>query len=534
MIIGIIPAKSDSKRLKNKNTALVAGKPLIYYTIKVAKESRKLDKVYISTDSEEIAAYAQKMGVEVIKRGKKMGGEVPLLAVFSHAYESLDNNGITHIVGLQPDHPNRKINIDEAIQYGLESDYDILKSVDSKGKVSGSFWMIKASFLKEKGDCFKVGTIMDACTNIHTEEDLLTAQRHLLRKEVVNIAGKKIGEGYPTFVIAEGACNHMCNLDIAKRMISEAQKAGADAIKFQAYKAERLVTRKAESYWKYPGAKSQFEYYKNLDKFGEKEYDLLFDYAKEQGIIAFATPFDTRSASMLNELGVPLFKIASCDLLDVRLLRHVAKFKKPIILSTGGSTIDEIKSAANTITKEGAEEIILMVCTLSYPTENESANLNRILTFKKEFPELIIGVSDHTRPEANMIIPSVAVALGAKVIEKHYTLDRSMAGSGHAFSANPDDLKKMIENIRLTEHVLGSSEITVYQTEEGARASARRSLVVEVPIKKGQIITSDMIGIKRPGNGLPANMIDLVIGKRAKEDIAQDQQITLEMLEEPQ
>jgi sialic acid synthase SpsE len=132
-----------------------------------------------------------------------------------------------------------------------------------------------------------------------------------------------------------------------------------------------------------------------------------------------------------------------------------------------------------------------------------------------------------------MVIPSVAVALGAKVIEKHYTLDRNMTGSGHAFSVTPDDLKRMIENIRITERVLGSSKITIYQAEEGARASARRSLVAEVPIKKGQIITAEMIGIKRPGNGLPAHMIDIVVGKKARQDIKPDLQLTLDMLDEP-
>lgn len=533
MIICVIPAKSDARRLPGKNMVRIAGKPLIYYTIKAAQQSKKINKIYVSTDSDEIAGYAQKMGVQAIRRGPELGGEIPLLEVFSHAYKNIPDSNVTHIVGLQPDHPDRSINIDDAIQYGLDSDYSFLKSVDGKGRINGSFWMIKASFLKENHPGFKIGTIMDACTNIHTEPDLLTAQRRLLRKQVINVAGRKIGEGCPTFVIAEGACNHMCDLDIAKRMISEAKKAGADAIKFQAYKAEHLVTKSAESYWKYPGATSQFEYYKNLDKFDAPEYEILFQHAAKEGIIAFATPFDMKSASMLDELGAPLFKIASCDLPDVRLLRHVAGFKKPIILSTGGSTLDEIRGAVNTLTRAGVEDLILMVCTLSYPTENESAHLNRILTFRKEFPELIIGVSDHTNPDAHMVIPSAAVALGARVIEKHYTLDRSMTGSGHAFSVTPADLKKMIDNIRTTEQVLGSSETIVYPAEEAARNSARRSLVAEVPIKKGGIITSEMIGIKRPGNGLPAGVIDTVIGKRAKKDIKIDQQITLEMLEEP-
>jgi sialic acid synthase SpsE/spore coat polysaccharide biosynthesis protein SpsF (cytidylyltransferase family) len=530
-IICVIPAKSGSRRLKNKNMREIGGKPLIYYAIQTAKRSKILDNIYVSTDSEEIGTYARKMGVEVIKRGPELCGETPLLKVFHHAYQSVYSEDISYIVGLQPDNPDRSINIDEAIHYGLDSDLDLVHSVNSEGKVNGSFWMIKASFLKEKRFDFKVRTVMDPCTNIHTEEDLLTAHRHLFKKNAVQVANKKMGKGCPTFIIAEGACNHMCDLELAKEMIIKAKEAGADAIKFQAYKAECLVTKDAESYWKYPGAKSQFEYYKNLDKFGAEEYSTLFDYAAKEGIIAFATPFDTESASMLNALGVPLFKIASCDLPDVRLLRHIAGFKKPIILSTGGSAIEEIKKAVNTLTKAGVEDLILMVCTLSYPAENESAHLNRILTFKREFPDLIIGLSDHTKPEPNMVIPSVAVALGASVIEKHYTLDRNMTGSGHAFSVTPDDLKKMIENIRITEQVLGSSEIVVYQEEEAARINARRSLVAEIDIKKGEVITSDMIGIKRPGNGILGFYIDEVIGRVAKEDIKKDEQISFDQLE---
>lgn len=182
MIICVIPAKSDSRRLKGKNMAKVAGRPLIYYTIKTAQQSRKIDKIYLSTDSEEIAGYAEKMGVQVIRRGPELCGEAPLLEVFHHAYESVYNSEVTHIVGLQPDHPDRRIDIDETIQYGLDSGLDLLKSVDGKGRVNGSFWMIKAPFLREKHRDFKVGTIMDPCTNIHTEEDLLVAERYILAK----------------------------------------------------------------------------------------------------------------------------------------------------------------------------------------------------------------------------------------------------------------------------------------------------------------------------------------------------------------
>lgn len=348
--------------------------------------------------------------------------------------------------------------------------------------------------------------------------------------EKITIGNCCIGKDEPAFIVAEAACNHMCQLDLAKKMIDLAIEAGVDAIKFQTYKAERLARKEAKTYWE--GQKiSQIDYYKKLDKFGEKEYDELFKYAATKGIIGFSTPFDLESASMLNDLEVPLFKIASCDLPDKRLLRHVAKYGKPIILSLGGSMPEEIDEAILTIFKTGNFQLILLVCTLSYPTKDEDANLLRIKTMKKRYPDMIIGLSDHTEPDENMIIPSIGVALGAKAIEKHYTLDRSMTGSGHFFSVNPEDLKKMVKNIRLTEKVMGSKGLGVLLSEKKAREVARRSIVAEVQIKKGEIITSEMLGMKRPADGLSPNTIDLVIGKRAKQDIEPDQIITLKMLE---
>ena len=348
--------------------------------------------------------------------------------------------------------------------------------------------------------------------------------------ETITVKGSRIGGDAPAFIIAEAACNHMCQMDMAEKMIELAAEAGVNAIKFQTYKAERLVTKEAMTYW--AGKQiSQTEYYSKLDKFGVKEYAHLFEYAEKKGVIAFSTPFDLDSASMLHELGMPLFKVASCDLPDKRLLRHIASFNKPIILSTGGSMPEEIDEAIATIYATGNYQLILLVCTLSYPARNEDANLRRIQSFKERYPDVIIGLSDHTEPDQNMVIPAIAVALGAKVIEKHYTLDRSLTGSGHAFSATPDDLRKMVENIRITEQVLGSSKMTVYQAEEAARRNARRSLTAERYIKKGEVITSDLVGIKRPGTGIPANLIDKVIGRVAKRDIRKDEPFSLDQLE---
>lgn len=342
-----------------------------------------------------------------------------------------------------------------------------------------------------------------------------------------------LSEESPAFIVAEAACNHMCQMDIAKQLIDKAAEAGANAIKFQTYKAEKLVLKSAQSYWSHPGVSthSQFEYYKNLDRLGAEEYEVLFRYASEKGILAFSTPFDLDSATLLNDLGMPVFKIASCDLPDRRLLRHVARFGKPMILSTGASTLGEIEQAVKTLQDGGQKNLVLMVCTMSYPTLNSDAHLRRIDFLRNQFSNCLIGFSDHTLPDAHMVIPAVAVSVGARVIEKHYTLDRSMTGSGHANSVSPEDLKKMVENIRLTETVLGSGQIRILPCEETARRNARRSLVTERPIRKGEKILDSDIGIKRPCVGLSADRIDEVIGKVTKKDLDADSFIELEVLE---
>lgn len=343
----------------------------------------------------------------------------------------------------------------------------------------------------------------------------------------IKIGNKEISDTSPTFIIAEAACNHMCNITLAMKLIDEAKASGADAIKFQTYKAEHLVCENSPIPWKYKTqVRSQFEYYKNLDKFERPHYKKLFLYAQKKGIIAFSTPFDIESASMLNDIGAPLFKIGSCDVRDVRLIRHIAKFNKPLIISTGATTLEEIQKTTDLVLSTGNNKLILLVSTMSYPTAPQDAHLNRILEFKKYFRHQVIGYSDHTSPDDHMIIPSIAVALGAKVYEKHFTLDRKMEGSGHSFSTEPKDFKEMIKNIRLTEMVLGNSEIKVYSIEEAVRKNARRSLVARIDIKKGTIITDELIAIKRPGTGIPSDKIDLVIGKTALDTIKKDTQIS--------
>jgi len=340
---------------------------------------------------------------------------------------------------------------------------------------------------------------------------------------------KRIGNDSPAFIVAEAACNHMCDMTLAKKMIEKAADAGADAIKFQTYTAEKLVTRSAIAFWGDEKI-SQLEYYKRLDRFGREEYEELFHHASGNGIIPFSSPFDEENAEMLAELGMPLFKIASCDIPNLDLLKQIADLGRPVILSTGASTGREIDRAIETIS-EYNDQLILLACTLSYPARNEDANLTRIRTLRERYPELIIGLSDHTEPDSDMVIPSIAVALGARIVEKHYTLDRGMTGSGHFFAVDPDDLKKMIKNIRLTEAVLGDGELGVMSAEKEAWRSARRSIVAQQSIQKGMMIEPYMLRLKRPATGLSPDKFNSIVGKRAKVDISADEFIGWEMLE---
>jgi len=346
----------------------------------------------------------------------------------------------------------------------------------------------------------------------------------------ISIGDKIIGKDAPVFVIAEAACNHMCDLGLAKQMIDEAAKAGADSIKFQTYKAEKLVTDKAVAFWGDEKV-SQLEYYKRLDRFGKSDYLELFDYAESKGIIPFSSPFDSENATMLNDIGMKVFKIASCEIPNLEFIRHVAKMGKPIILSTGAASEAEIEDAVDAIKAEGNEQLMLLACTLSYPTANNNANIRRIQTLKQLYPDTTIGFSDHTEPEPNMVIPALAVAMGARIVEKHYTLDRSMTGSGHFFAVSPDDLSRMVYNIRLAEQVLGDGKLGIAESEAEAWHSARRSIVANQSIDAGVKIERAMLSMKRPGSGLPFSALPEIVGRIAAKKIGKDQVIESGMFE---
>ncbi len=346
----------------------------------------------------------------------------------------------------------------------------------------------------------------------------------------IDFGGRLIGQGHPAFVIAEAGVNHNGDLELGRALIRQAKEAGADAIKFQSYKAGKLATRTAPRYWHEPDDPqgSQFDTFARLDTFGPEEHRELFRYAREVGLLCFSAPFDDEAVDMLDELGVPGYKVASADLTDHPLLRKVASKNKPVILSTGLATIGEIAEAVEVLRSEGNEQIVLLHCTLQYPCAYENANLRMMLHMKAAFPDIPVGLSDHT---LGIAVPQAAVALGAVAVEKHYTVDKTLPGSpDHHLSVDPTELRQMVEAIRAIEKAMGRYEKGPVEAESEAYRYARRSIVSARAIPAGTRITRDMLTFKRPGTGIYPRFVDIVVGRTARQDIAEDTVLTWEML----
>lgn len=326
------------------------------------------------------------------------------------------------------------------------------------------------------------------------------------------------------YIIAEAGVNHEGDIEKAKLMIKQAAEGGADAIKFQTYKAEKLASKFSPSYWDRTKevTDSQYKLFKKYDRFGEKEYKELAEYAKQQGIVFLSTPFDFEAVDLLEPL-VPAYKIASADITNLKLLYYIAKKGKPILLSTGASNISEIWKAIETIRNAGNDQIVLLHCILNYPTPYDKANLGMIKDMVIKFSDYIIGYSDHTLADRAIDIFVTAWLLGARVIEKHFTYDKTLPGNDHYHAMNMNDLKEINNHIDFLLSIIGSDEKRALKEEEISRLNARRSLVAARKIPKGKIIEGNDIAIKRPGSGIPVELFDVVVGSLSTRDIMEDE-----------
>jgi len=326
------------------------------------------------------------------------------------------------------------------------------------------------------------------------------------------------------FIIAEAGVNHNGSMETAKKLVDAAAEAGADAVKFQTFKAEKLVCRnakKAEYQMETTNkAESQFEMLKKLELTADMHKELI-SYCKEKGILFLSTPFDIDSLKFLVQCGVELIKIPSGEITNYPYLREAGRTGKKVILSSGMSTLDEVREAVKVLREYGSSEVTVLHCNTEYPTPYADVNLKAMLTLQDQL-KIKAGYSDHTK---GIEVPIAAAALGASVIEKHFTLDHNMEGPDHKASLEPDELKAMVRAVRNIEEALGNGEKKPSESEEKNIPIVRKSIVAACPIRRGEQFTEQNITIKRPGNGINPMRWNEILGMAAVRDFKEDELI---------
>ncbi len=346
--------------------------------------------------------------------------------------------------------------------------------------------------------------------------------------DVVRIGDREVGGGAPVYVIAEAGSNHDRDLDQAKRLIDVAAAAGADAVKFQTFAADRIVAE-TTTRAKYlddllPPDKTMADLFRELELPREWHAE-LFRHATDAGIDFLSTPFDFEAIDLLDDLGVKAFKVASYELWHLPLIREVASRGKPIICSTGMADLADVQDAVDTVAATGNEQLILMHCVVNYPPPFRDLNLRAIQTLRTAF-QVPVGYSDHS---TGITAPIVATALGAAVIEKHYTLSRDLPGPDHRFAIEPDELSAMVRAIRDTHDALGSGVKRMAPAEEDLYTTARRSLFAGRDIAAGAVVTDEDIAILRPGTGIEVRDLPKVVGRTARRAIRRHEPLSWEM-----
>ena len=337
---------------------------------------------------------------------------------------------------------------------------------------------------------------------------------------IFTLTNRTLDESSPAFIIAEIGINHQGNIDLAKKLILQAKECGADAVKFQKRSISRILTKEGleAPYENRNSFGKTYGEHKKVLELTEDEYRILKIFTDEHGLAFSASGWDEESIDFLLELDVPFFKMASADLSNFPLLEHTAKTGKPMIISTGMADMNLVKNAVELISKYN-KNIAIMQCTSTYPAHFNEINLNIIKTYLNEFPEFIIGYSGH---ELGIAIPGVAVALGARIVERHFTLDRTMKGGDHAASLEPHGFSKMVRDIRHIENAMGGFEKNLQESEKPIFKKLAKSIVSSVDIKRGQIISLDMLTTKGPGSGVSPTRFHEIIGKKLNKNIIAD------------
>ena len=346
----------------------------------------------------------------------------------------------------------------------------------------------------------------------------------------LTIAKHQIGQSQRCFILAEAGVNHNGDIDLARKLVDAAAAAGADAVKFQTFRAEQIASNtapKADYQLKTTNAEeSQLEMLKRLELPDEAYRDLM-DYCEQKDTAFLSTPFDESSADMLDEMGIGAFKLPSGEITNLPFLRHVAAKGKPMILSTGMSDLGEVEAAVKAIEDTGNRDLILLHCVSNYPAAPDDVNLRAMHTLAAAFGTPV-GYSDHTE---GIEIALAAVAMGACFIEKHFTLDRNLPGPDHQASLEPNELTRMVRGIRTIESAMGDGRKQPAASEAATASVARRSLVAARDIAAGTVLRDDMVKAMRPGTGLPPAMRACVIDRTLRRDVSKGELLQLEMLE---
>ena len=350
-----------------------------------------------------------------------------------------------------------------------------------------------------------------------------------MTNKAIELNHKKVGPGYPCYIIAEIGSNHNRDLATAKKLIEVAKESGCDAVKLQSYRAEGLYSiyapRISEMDGRSKPGETPYELIKRI-QMPIEWHQPLKEYCDKVGITLCSTPFDESMVEVLESINIPFYKVASYEITHYPMLAMIAKTGKPVILSTGNSCLDDIERAISVLQENGCETYALLHCVSQYPPKTEDINLKCINTLRTAF-NCVVGFSDHTTDYLSSVL---AIALGASIIEKHITLDKNHFGPDHPFSLEPDELSLFVQSIRNAELSLGSPIKKVLKSEEENHVIGRRSLVAACDIKEGEIIGSEKIVVKRPGLGLHPKYLNLVVGKKSKTDIPKDRWITWDCL----
>lgn len=346
----------------------------------------------------------------------------------------------------------------------------------------------------------------------------------------IALDGVGIGNSERCYVIAEIGHNHQGSLETAKEMIISAKQCGADAVKLQKRSNKKLFTRYLyqSSYNNENSYGPTYGEHREALEFSVSQFRELSEFCKQHQITFFATAFDFESADQLEDVGVPFYKLASADLHNTPLQRYIARFGKPIILSTGGGTMEDVRRAYDTIMPINPQ-LVLLQCTASYPVEQYSEmNLRVIETYRKEFPDCVVGLSDH---ESGIAMALVAYALGARVIEKHFTLNRAWRGTDHAFSLAPVGMQKLVRNLKRAGLALGDGVKQRYPSEEKPLLKMSKQIVAARDLPAGHVLTEADLALKSPGGGTPPYEMDNLVGRRTLVALQEDQGVSLDAVE---